>query len=128
MPLVMIDKIIRLYLGFCGVLHKYYKRRDSTPAIFVYATSTVVLGLNCLFLYDFTQLYFIDREPLTKRGIFFLVVLVGIVNYLLVFRSHRYRDVSPSRHMAAGSLIYIIVSLLLMIFIGLQYRMLDDLK
>jgi hypothetical protein len=111
-----------LYLKFCASLYHYYRKRDSTPQIFVFGTSTVIVGFNILFAYQFIQYYFFTPVPLNKIIVLIMVSVVGILNYFLVLRKGAYIQINPSKEFKIGVIIYIIVSLALMIFITSMHR------
>jgi hypothetical protein len=118
------NSVFKAYLSFCASLHKFYRRVDSESEIFVFGVSTVVIGFNFLFFYDFAHYYFLEQSPLSKAGVLTMLTSVGIVNYLITFRVNRYASITPSTSAFIGSVVYIIATFLAMVFIGLKYRML----
>lgn len=116
------NSLTQLYLKFCASLHNYYKKRDSTPSIFVWGTSTVLVGFNALFIYDFSQYYFFKGSSMSKGGMLGMVCVIAVLNYIFVIRKGDYKELYPSKSFNIGVVVYIALSLLLMIFIGLKYR------
>jgi hypothetical protein len=115
----------QVYLKFFAALHHYYSRRDSTPWVFVLFTSTVLIGFNFLFVYDALQFYFFNATRLNKGYALLVFAIIGLLNFFFVIRKGKYVEIYPSKVFNVGVIIYIIISILLIIFMGLKYRTLN---
>jgi amino acid transporter len=116
------NSMAQIYLKFCASLHHYYARRDSTPWVFVLFTSTILIGFNILFAYDFSQFYFLSALRLKKEFALLMFIIIGLMNFLFVIRKGKYKEIYPSKTFNLGVIAYILISAMLMIFIALKYR------
>jgi len=115
--------MIRAYLTFCSVVYNFYvRRKDTMPGMYSFGASSLMLFANVFGLYDVVMFYFLPELPFSTNLVYFSFFVICLVNYFLVFKFNRFEEITPGRNSGIYSVLYIIISILILIWISNKHR------
>jgi len=107
------------YLTFCAAIYHFYvRKKDDTPAGYALVLSTLMICLNIMTILFFVELFFPQSIIIPKVYAYYLMGFIGVLNYLLVFRTGRYKEIQPTSKQNWASIFYIVISFTLCILVA----------
>lgn len=115
--------MIKAYLTFCSVIYHFYVRKnDNMPAMYAFGASSLMLFANLFGLYDIVMFYFLPELPFSTTLVFVFFGVICLLNYFLVFSSGHYKEITPGRNSGLYSILYIVISIALVMWISTKHR------
>ena len=115
--------MIRRYLIFCSVVYNFYVRKnESSPVAFTFLFSTLMLSLNFLFLYEGFRYFLIPSLSFSKPISFIFLFIIAFLNYVFFIKPAEYKDIITNKRDGLYSVIYIIITFLLIIVVACLHR------
>lgn len=115
--------MMNLYLIFCASIYRFYVRKnDKLPEAITFWLTTTILTANFFAVYDFIRYYWITRLPFNLILVFIFFGTISFVNYFAIFFKALYKEKTPSSLFNRGVVFYIIISIIVVIYIGSLHR------
>jgi hypothetical protein len=112
-----------IYFEFCSVIYHFYVRKnDNTPAMYAFGASSLMIFANLYVVYDIVGFYIFPQLPFSITLVYLLFGVICGVNYILVFKPANYKKRTPKKNSGLYSVLYIVVSVLLIIWISTKHR------
>ncbi len=115
--------MIKRYLVFCSVIHNFYVRKnESSPWIFVFFGTSLILSFNFLTIYEGLRYFFLPDLPFSKTISFVFFFVIAFLNYMFFIKPAKYKEIIPDKKDGLYSVIYIVITFLLIILIACLHR------
>ncbi len=115
--------MIKAYLTFCAVIYHFYiRKKDDMPTMYTFGASSLMLFANLFGMYDIIMFYIFPELLISNLSIFTFFGFICLINYLLVFRTGKYRKIVLNKNNRVYSIVYIIFSILLIAWITTKHR------
>lgn len=111
------------YLRFCSFIYHFYVRKnENMPELFTFGLSALMAYFNVLTIYDAIKYFWYPELPFSDMLNYCLFGGVAILNYLCIFLPGKYKSVSAKPITGLFSIIYIVVSVAILIWIVMLNR------
>lgn len=111
------------YFKFCASIYWFYKRKkDSIPEAMAFWLTSLIVTANALTIYDFLSFYYFTNLDFNALIAFSFFGLISMINFLSVFYKGLYKDLRPSRKFGIATVLYMILSIVAIIYSGYLHR------
>lgn len=114
---------MKIYLLFCASIYRFYvRKKDRLPEVMTFWLSSTILTANFFTVYDCFRYYFFQSLPFSTVFAFSVFGVIAGINYFIIFSLGSFKEIIPSSKFGISVLIYMIVSLTAVIYIGSLHR------
>lgn len=113
----------KIYLEFCSVIYHFYvRKKDNMPAMYAFWASSLMIFANIHAIYDIVAFYLFPELPYSIPLVYFLFAVICTANFIFIFKPANYKKRIPQKNSGLYSVIYILVSIMLVIWISTKHR------
>lgn len=92
------------------------------PDAMAYWLTTTILTANFFAVYDFLRYYGYAKLPFNVVFAFIVFGIIAMLNYIIIFVNGSYKEEKPSAKFGIGVVIYMLISIGVVIYIGSLHR------